>query len=112
VIRTARPRTPFKEVRATRGKVVRAEPFSSLYESGKVRHVGTFVDLEGELCAMTQYGYTAQGSPNRADAWIWVLAEIFPHLTKPEKEMTEEKPRRRRFAKRGWYAPSADWMEA
>lgn len=35
-IQTARARTPYKAVTATRGKVVRAEPISALYEQGKV----------------------------------------------------------------------------
>lgn len=68
----------FKKVTATRGKHVRAEPFSALYEQGKVRHVGLHPKLEDELCGMTTTGYTGTGSPNRADAWIWVLAELFP----------------------------------
>lgn len=71
-------RVNFKKVVATRGKVVRAEPFSALYEQGKVRHVGVHAKLEDELCGMTTTGYTGTGSPNRADAWIWVLAELFP----------------------------------
>jgi predicted phage terminase large subunit-like protein len=92
-IQTARPRTPYKAVKATRGKVVRAEPFSSLYESGKIRHAGVFRDLEDELTAFSTAGYTGKGSPNRADAWIWVLAELFPGMVKGEKEpkATEEK---------------------
>jgi phage terminase large subunit-like protein len=85
-IQTARPRTPFKKVTATRGKTVRAEPFSSLYEQGKVRHAGDFPDLEDELVAFSTVGYTGQGSPNRADAWIWVLAELFPALVKGKKQ--------------------------
>lgn len=85
VITTARPRTPFKLVTATRGKAVRAEPFSALYEQGKVRHVGRFNELEDELAAFATFGYTGSGSPNRADAWIWVLAELFPGLTRPGK---------------------------
>ena len=80
-ITVARPRTPFKKVTATRGKVVRAEPFSALYEQGKVRHVGMFVDLEEELSGFSTYGYTGQGSPNRADALVWALAELFPAIT-------------------------------
>jgi phage terminase large subunit-like protein len=68
----------FKKVTASRGKHVRAEPFSALYEQGKVRHVGLMSKLEDELCGMTTTGYTGTGSPNRADAWIWVLAELFP----------------------------------
>jgi phage terminase large subunit-like protein len=90
-IQTARPRTPYKAVTASRGKAVRAEPFSALYEQGKVRHVGEFRELEGELTAFSTVGYLGSGSPNRADAWIWVLAELFPAMTskpKPERKVT------------------------
>jgi hypothetical protein len=85
-------RTPFKKVTASRGKAVRAEPFSALYPVGKVRHVGVFPKLEEELCAMSTIGYVGLGSPNRADAWIWVLAELFPGLIrqKPEKEKEKQ----------------------
>jgi phage terminase large subunit-like protein len=86
VIQTARPRTNYKIVNATRGKVVRAEPHSALYEQGKVRHAGYFNDLEEELAAFSTIGYTGAKSPNRADAWIWVLTELFPAITKPEKK--------------------------
>jgi phage terminase large subunit-like protein len=71
VIQTARPKTPFRMVTASRGKAVRAEPVSALYEQGKVRHVGEFRELEDELAAFSTVGYTGQGSPNRADALIW-----------------------------------------
>lgn len=81
-IQTARPGTPFKMVTASRGKHVRAEPFSALYEQGKVRHAGDFPKLEDELCAMSTHGYTGEGSPNRADALIWGLCELFPGLTR------------------------------
>jgi len=80
-IQVARPRTPFKKVTASRGKVQRAEPFSALYEAGKVRHVGMFPELEEELSSFSTFGYTGQGSPNRADALIWALAELFPSIT-------------------------------
>lgn len=90
VIRTSRPRTPFKSVTASRGKVVRAEPFSSLYEAGKIRHVGYFRELEDELTAFSTAGYTGANSPNRADALVWALAELFPALVNPRKE--KEKP--------------------
>lgn len=81
-----RMRVNFKKVTASRGKVVRAEPFSALYEQGKVRHVGYLPKLEDELCAMSTTGYTGQGSPNRADACIWALAELFPSVVKAKKE--------------------------
>lgn len=86
VVQTARPRTPFQCVTASRGKVVRAEPFSSLYEAGKVRHAGRFHELEEELTAFTTHGYVGGDSPNRADAAIWALASLFPALVSPAKQ--------------------------
>jgi phage terminase large subunit-like protein len=80
-IQVARPRTPFKMVSASRGKVQRAEPFSALYEAGKVRHVGMFAKLEDELSGFSTAGYTGADSPNRADALVWALAELFPAMT-------------------------------
>jgi phage terminase large subunit-like protein len=96
-INVARPRTPFKKVTASRGKHVRAEPFSALYEQGKVRHAGDFPELEDELTAFSTMGYMGQGSPNRADALIWALAELFPGLTARAKKQdtkpeTNERP--------------------
>lgn len=85
-IQTARPRTPYKAVTASRGKAVRAEPMSSLYEQGKVRHVGDFRELEDELVAFSTVGYMGEHSPNRADAWIWVLTELFPGIVNPKRE--------------------------
>jgi phage terminase large subunit-like protein len=104
-IQVARPRTNFKAVTASRGKAVRAEPFSALYEQGKVRHVGDFPSLEDELTAFSTFGYMGEDSPNRADALIWGLAELFPAITKPK---TEKKPmtQRRRPSVRG----GAGWM--
>lgn len=90
VIQTQRPRTPFKKVTASRGKHVRAEPFSALYETGKVRHVGDFHELEEELVHFTTTGWIGTGSPNRADALIWALAELFPGLTKPRNIEEDE----------------------
>ena len=93
VIRVARPRTPFKAVTASRGKVVRAEPIAALYGSedrvGKVSHVGLFAKLEDQLCGFTTAGYVGDRSPDRADALIWALAELFPMLSRPEKKRVE-----------------------
>jgi phage terminase large subunit-like protein len=85
-IQAARARTPFKQVTASRGKAVRAEPFSALYEQGKVRHVGQFRELEDELTSFNTNGYLGDGSPNRADAAIWALTELFPAIVAPRKE--------------------------
>ena len=91
VIKTCRPRTNFVKVTASRGKVQRAEPFSALYEQGKVRHVGYLTELEDELSAFSTYGYTGAHSPNRADAAIWALAALFPALVKAPKKTNAEK---------------------
>lgn len=93
VIRTARPRINFRLVNASRGKVVRAEPFSPLYEQGKVRHVGCFPELEDELSAFSTNGYTGERSPNRADALVWALTELFPEIIKPVSEPRKTKSR-------------------
>lgn len=85
-------RVNFRKVTASRGKVVRAEPFSALYEQGKVRHVGVLGKLEDELCAMSTTGYTGQGSPNRADSAIWGLAELFPAVVAGKKERKSAEP--------------------
>jgi phage terminase large subunit-like protein len=86
VIQTARPRTPFKAVVASRGKVVRAEPVSSLAESGRLRLAGRFVRLEEELSGMTTHGYVGQNSPNRADGMVWAVSELFPNMISERKK--------------------------
>jgi predicted phage terminase large subunit-like protein len=93
VIQTSRAKTPFRMVTASRGKAVRAEPISALYEQGKVRHVGMHRPLEDELTAFSTFGYTGQGSPNRADALVWAIYALFPGLTKKVTEQKDEEPR-------------------
>ena len=85
VIQTARPRTPCKVVIASRGKAVRAEPISALTEQGKIRFAGNFPELEDELCSFTTAGYVGTTSPNRADAFVWAMSEIFPGLVREKK---------------------------
>lgn len=75
-VATADKLASFKEVVASRGKAVRAEPISALYEQGRVHHVGTFSDLEDQLCNFTASGYIGDGSPDRADALVWALTEL------------------------------------
>ncbi len=110
VVHAARPRTPFKKVTASRGKVVRAEPISALYEQGKVRHVGQFAELEDELSAFSTVGYLGDRSPNRADAAIWALSELFPGVikgAKPEKPVELDEfgdPVGRGVGAMGWMA--------
>lgn len=83
-------RLPFKLVHASRGKVVRAEPVSALYGNedkiGKVSHVGVFPLLEDQMCGFTTGGYSGERSPDRTDALVWGLSELFPALSRPEKK--------------------------
>lgn len=85
VMRTARPRTPFREVKASRGKAVRAEPIALLFDQGKVAMVGHFPRLEDQLCSFTTAGYMGERSPDRADAMVWGLTEIFPAVAKEKR---------------------------
>jgi len=73
LIRQVDNNVPVKKVTATRGKQVRAEPISSLYEQGRVHHHGYFADLETQLCEWTPI---ATFSPDRLDALVWALTEL------------------------------------
>ena len=92
VIQTARPRTPYKAVTATRNKQVRAEPVAALYEQGKIRHVGYLTALEDELSNMTTNGYVGTGSPNRADAVVWGFTELFMAIVAEKKQTRRSAP--------------------
>jgi phage terminase large subunit-like protein len=73
-LRQAAPDLSYEAVRATRGKILRAEPIAALYERGLVHHVGTFPALETEM--MTYSGATGDASPNRLDALVWALTAL------------------------------------
>jgi hypothetical protein len=72
---------PVTEVRATRGKHIRAEPIAALYEMGNISHVGAYPELEGQFCLMTPVGFEGSNSPDRVDAAVWALTELFGDLT-------------------------------
>ncbi|MCS0494193.1 terminase family protein [Ancylobacter sp. MQZ15Z-1] len=69
-------RVPVAEVRATRGKWLRAEPVAALYEQGRVRHAGTFPQLEDELCDFGPEGLSNGRSPDRLDALVWAVTAL------------------------------------
>ena len=76
VIRQIDPMVPFRAVRATRGKVVRAEPVAALYEQGRVRHVRGLGALEDQMAQVTAQGFQGKGSPDRVDALVWALSDL------------------------------------
>lgn len=73
VLRTQHARIPYRAVRATRGKNVRAEPVAALYEQGRIHHVGTFAALESQLCSFVP---GQASSPDRLDALVWAFTDL------------------------------------
>ena len=74
LIRHVDPNVSYKKVTATRGKQLRAEPISALYEQRRVHHVGVMAALEDQ---MTQWNpQTDEKSPDRLDALVWALTEL------------------------------------
>jgi phage terminase large subunit-like protein len=74
MIRAVAPRISFRAVRATRGKVLRAEPVAALYERGLVHHVGNFANLEYQM--RNYNGQEKSYSPDRLDALVWGLTAL------------------------------------
>jgi phage terminase large subunit-like protein len=79
-LHTVDPNAPVKLVNASRGKLTRAEPISILYGGDpdghnpvRVHHVGVFRQLEEEMTTWVP----GQPSPNRMDALVWGLTELF-----------------------------------
>jgi phage terminase large subunit-like protein len=66
-------RLSYKNVVATRGKAIRAEPIAALYERGLVNHVGLFPYLEDEMC---NWSPGDPKSPNHVDAMVWAITEL------------------------------------
>lgn len=89
-LRQCDPDVAYRDVSASRGKAVRAQPTLALYEQRRVHHVGSMPRLEDEICRFTSERYEGTESPNRADALVWALADLSPRT------------RRRRF--RVWRA--------
>jgi len=65
-----------RKVTASRGKYTRAEPIATLYEQGRVHHVGYFSELEDQLCTWS----TGDTSPDRLDALVWGFTDLMIDL--------------------------------
>lgn len=75
VIAAVDPLAPVTLVHASRGKRTRAEPIAALYEQGRITHVAAFPELEDQMCQYT--GAPGEESPDRLDALVWALSELF-----------------------------------
>lgn len=73
VLGTVQANLPIRIVHASRGKAARAEPIAALYEQGRISHVGALPQLEDQLCTWTP----GDASPDRLDALVWALTELF-----------------------------------
>lgn len=92
VIRAADRNVPVTLVHASRGKLVRAEPISALYEQGRVHHIGRYDELEDQMCTYAVDFDRGNGSPDRMDALVWGLSFLFNRLTARRKiDAPEEK---------------------
>ena len=73
-LRTVDPAIPYRAVHASRGKRTRAEPIAALYEQARIHHVGSFPELEDQLCRALPEGGT--GPDDRLDALVWGFTEL------------------------------------
>lgn len=108
-------------VRASKGKIIRAEPAAMLYEQGRVHHTAHFADLEDQLTSWDPILKDEQGkpvpskkSPDRLDALVWALYELIikdargefsneiPVPKSPEQRAEEE-------ARKMFFADRDDW---
>ncbi len=78
VVRSIDANVSYRKVHASRGKVTRAEPIAALYEQKRVSHVGTFANLEEQMCEFTtDFDKATMGySPDRVDALVWALTAL------------------------------------
>ena len=79
-LRVVDPNAPVRTVHAKRGKLIRAEPVSALYEQRRVHHVGSFDELEDQLCTFAP-GVT--DSPDRLDAFVYALSDLMVARSAP-----------------------------
>lgn len=94
-IMTIDPSVNVIEVRASRGKHVRAEPIAALYEQGRIAHVGAFPELETQMTQMTIHGFEGVGSPDRVDAMVWAFSDLFPDMTERDEPVVMSRRSRR-----------------
>jgi len=78
---------PVKLVHASRGKFARAEPVSSLYERGRVKHLRGLDALEDQMVQWEPLG--SIGSPDRLDAMVWAITELaLKGISRPDLKLS------------------------
>jgi phage terminase large subunit-like protein len=85
ILRAVDADLPVRLVAATRSKPARAEPIALRFEIGRAGLAGHFPELEDQMCAMTWQGYQGPGSPDRLDAMVWAMTELFDKERPPPR---------------------------
>jgi len=80
LLRNTDKNVSYRSVRATRGKMLRAEPIAALYENKKVFHAGKFSELEEQ---MIFYNGRGNVSPDRLDALVWAITDLSQSTGQP-----------------------------
>ena len=93
-IHSIRPNIRVIPIRASKGKILRAEPISALYSLGRVHHIGSYPKLEGQMCQMTSDGYHGGGSPDRVDALVYAVTNLFGPMTRRPLSSGSARPTR------------------
>lgn len=75
-IRTRDRNVRVKQVRASRGKAVRAEPVVGLFEQNRAHMLGTHPKLEQQLTNWVPGEKQSIASPDRLDAMVWGFTEL------------------------------------
>ena len=73
LLRTLAPHIIYKAQRATRSKIMRAQPIAALYAQSRIIHTQRFADLEKQMLNFPRSSH----SPDRVDALVWTLHELF-----------------------------------
>ncbi len=81
----------YKGVSATRGKILRAEPVSNLYQQNKVHHVGLLKNLEDEMCKFIPDA--TKKSPDRLDALVWAITALIDNSSDAYLKYMENRER-------------------
>jgi phage terminase large subunit-like protein len=86
-------------------KYIRAEPISALYARGIVDHCGQFEALEDQMCSYTPDFDRGHGSPDRLDAHVWAMTELFPSMVSDRQPLKGPKLRAPgNLGAQGWMA--------
>jgi phage terminase large subunit-like protein len=121
-LRMIDPNVAYTAVRATRGKAVRAEPVSALYEQGRVRHMAALAKLEDQMCGFTSDLDRKPGqSPDRVDALVWAFTDllveqmpsygIFEATRQRAAQIEEQKTAARRPVRTSYAIGSVEWQQ-